>query len=199
MNRREFVRTGTTVATLASLSTLAMMRSSLASPAMLGPITIDTAVIDERFLESRAFGHVAQQLGARLLTLRGDVTALWRNTLAPRMTGGGGAIAGMTSMATLLCIEQLAKDHWWKVVTRIDHLPATQGTVSHRIDGHALAADRAGAMIQGGTGFAAGLATTLLSHHKNTTTARVQRVVEDSTQLSLEARRQPLVSWVISA
>ena len=86
-----------------------------------GPaIALDQIVFDSRYAECRSFAAAARGFGHAALAFEGDVTALWYYHLRPRWAAGGGAIAGMTTSSSLFCLEQLAKDHWRRVVFRVD-------------------------------------------------------------------------------
>lgn len=84
-------------------------------------IRLDEVLFDSRYAECRSFAAAAQRAGNEIIAFQGDVTRLWRARLHPRWAAGGGAIAGMTTPSSLFCLEQLAKDHWRRVVIRIDH------------------------------------------------------------------------------
>ncbi len=85
------------------------------------PRHFGSVLFDSRYGASRAFGAAAARSGHATAALRGDVTGLWLSHLDPHWAGGGGAVAGMTTAASLFCLEQMAKDHWLRVVVRIDH------------------------------------------------------------------------------
>ncbi|MEP6885628.1 MAG: hypothetical protein ABJC66_12855 [Gammaproteobacteria bacterium] len=84
-------------------------------------IALDLVLFDSRYAECRSFAAVAKHSGHATVAFQGDVTRLWYDTLRPRWAAGGGMIAGMTSPSSLFCLEQLAKDHWRRVVMRIEH------------------------------------------------------------------------------
>jgi hypothetical protein len=46
---------------------------------------------------------------------------------------GDGAIAGMTTARSLLCLEQLAHDQWMRVAIRVEHLGPEGHEVVHRV------------------------------------------------------------------
>jgi hypothetical protein len=79
--------------------------------------SFDTVIYDTRFEVSRNFAdRWARPATAR--GIAGDVNRLWFDEIGPQWSRGGGAIAGMTTPAALFCLEQLAKDHWRRVVMR---------------------------------------------------------------------------------
>jgi hypothetical protein len=92
-------------------------------------------VYDRRYPAARAFGIAAAHAGSTAGTaaIAGDVTALWWSDLKPLWRAGSGAIAGMTTVRTLLCLEQLAQDHWMRVAIRVEHLSPEGREVTHRL------------------------------------------------------------------
>jgi hypothetical protein len=108
MDRREFCLAGAVMAT--------SFAAAWGVPA--SPILLDLVIFDSRFPIACNRGAAACRKGLKTLAIRGDVTALWRDELRVRWEAGGGAIAGMTTERSFFCLEQLAKDHWLRVVTR---------------------------------------------------------------------------------
>ncbi len=96
-------------------------------------IRLGQVLFDSRYAECRSFAAAAHRSGNEIVAFQGDVTRLWRDMLHPRWAAGGGAIAGMTTPSSLFCLEQLAKDHWRRVVIRIDHRRSVAGLPSHRV------------------------------------------------------------------
>jgi hypothetical protein len=116
VNRRELcagaVLAGVAAAT-GSLACVLMPRQSF-----------DTVVFDTRFEASRRFAGLWAMPTTRR-GVAGDINRLWFDEIGPQWSRGGGAIAGMTTAATLFCLEQLAKDHWRRVVMRREHRTTT--------------------------------------------------------------------------
>jgi hypothetical protein len=92
-------------------------------------------VYDSRYAAARAFGVAGERAvsTAGTVAIQGDVTALWARDLRSQWLAGGGAIAGMTTARTLLCLEELAKDHWMRVVIRADHTIVHGRDIAHRL------------------------------------------------------------------
>ncbi len=88
------------------------------------PITLDLVLFDARFIECRSFAAAARRLGRQTVAFDGDITRVWHDTLRPRWAAGCGAIGGITTPSGLFCLEQLAKDHWRRVLVRIEHRQA---------------------------------------------------------------------------
>ena len=115
MDRRAFcLGTASGIAAMAALGGSAVARS--ASDAVASPFA--TVVIDGRFATGRAFGAAAARAGSSILTFHGDLTQMWVRQLKPLWASDGGPIAGLTTVAGLFCLEQLAKDHWLRMVAR---------------------------------------------------------------------------------
>jgi hypothetical protein len=94
---------------------------------------LDQVLFDSRHPDSHEFGAAAAQAGRRVAAFPGDITPVWRQMLLPLWAAGGGAVAGMTTPAALLCLEQQAKDHWMRVVLRIEHRRGQSGILMHRV------------------------------------------------------------------
>jgi hypothetical protein len=124
MNRRQFC-SSSTAALVCCVTTNAVAYSVASSN--LSPLALNRVIYDSRFAQSRSFGEVNASAGYRTAGFRGDITALWFQDLGPAWVAGGGAVAGMTTASALFCLEQLAKDHWKRVVVRVDHPPASPG------------------------------------------------------------------------
>ena len=88
-------------------------------------------IYDRRYSAGRAFGVAAESLRAGIVAIDGDITALWSRELRARWSAAGGAIAGMTTARTLFCLEQLAGDHWMRVVIRAEHSHGHE--IAHRL------------------------------------------------------------------
>ncbi len=129
MNRREFVAASTAVA--AALACRAPSADATGPSAAC--VDVACVLFDRRFEASRAFGAAADRLGRHVLGIDGDVTSLWMEHLEPLWRETSGAVAGMTTAASLLCLEQLAANHWLRVIARVEHRPEGDHAVSHRI------------------------------------------------------------------
>jgi hypothetical protein len=134
MNRRDFVVRGTGAVAALGVGTFGAAEPARAerSPSVLGRLPY-RVIVDQRFPEARAFGYGAAQLGCTIQPISGDVTSLWFNELQPLWARGEGEIVGMTTGASLMCLEQLAWNQWMRVVARVDHRAESDGTVRHRL------------------------------------------------------------------
>ena len=119
MNRRELVFAGTAAGTAACV--LSAVRTVAALPATListGKHPVFAVIFDHRFEAARAFAKVAAWRGNPVFGYDGDLTAVWVRQIEPRWSARAGALAGMTTPTALFCLEQLAAQHWLRVVTR---------------------------------------------------------------------------------
>jgi hypothetical protein len=80
------------------------------------PLALHKVIFDSRFAESRAFGQAAAGAGRQTAAIRGDVTALWYHDLRLLWATSRGATAGMTTRPSFFCLQQLAQDHWMRVI-----------------------------------------------------------------------------------
>ncbi len=133
MNRRDFVVRSTGAVAALSVAAFAAEPSAGATEEVIPACRPHRVIFDERFQESCAFGARATLLGCPVQSISGDVTELWAQELQPSWARGEGAVVGMTTGASLMCLEQLAWNHWMRVVARIDHRGQPDGTVRHRL------------------------------------------------------------------
>ena len=135
MNRRDFVVCGSGVVAALGVAALGAAGPAEAERPRSVPGRLPHKVIvDKRFQESCGFGYAAAQLGCAVQPISGDVTSLWFNELQPLWARGEGEIVGMTTQASLMCLEQLAWNQWMRVAARIEHRSEPDGTVRHRLD-----------------------------------------------------------------
>ena len=204
MDRRRFCLTSAAAAisgAAVSVAGLAAARPSDPMPpgATRSSIRLYKFIYDRRYPSGRAFGAAAEYTGstAGIVGIGGDVTELWSRDLRPRWSAGGGAIAGMTTARTLFCLEQLARDHWMRVVIRAEHSVSPGQDAVHRLTAaepmmvgmrSALAAAdwpaRMPAALVAACGGAKGASTT--------------RVIGSARGLDWATRDEQLVSFVIA-
>jgi hypothetical protein len=120
MHRRQFCVSGAVFA-----AGLAEARTFPAAMGPVGPPSVRAAlykiIFDTRYAASRAFGLAAADAGRMTAAIAGDVTALWSDDLRPQWYASRAAIAGMTTVPSFFCLQQLAKDHWMRAVVVADH------------------------------------------------------------------------------
>jgi hypothetical protein len=147
VNRRKFFLTSAAAAisgSAAGLGCLSAVAQSYLPPqlqpvmpaASISTVRLHQFIFDRRYPAGRAFGAAAKSAdsSAAIAPIDGDITALWLYGLRSQWsTGGGGAIAGMTTPRTLFCLEQLARDHWMRVVIRAEHAISKGHETVHRV------------------------------------------------------------------
>jgi hypothetical protein len=140
MNRRKFCLTSAAAAISGAAAGLACLPAAgqtnpLTPVAGTSGIRLYRFIYDRRYSAGRAFGAAAEHAGstAGVAVIGGDITALWSRDLRLQWSAGGGAIAGMTTARTLLCLEQLARDHWMRVVIRAEHAISEDHEIAHRL------------------------------------------------------------------
>jgi hypothetical protein len=90
-------------------------------------------LFDRRFEPSSLFGRVASELTPHVHGIDGDVTSVWTEHLHPLWRRGSGTVAGMTTFASFICLQQLAAQYWFRVIALIEHLPGKEGILTHRV------------------------------------------------------------------
>jgi hypothetical protein len=123
MDRRKFC--------ISSAAVAAGLAAEIALPS--APVPLHKVIFDSRFAAGRAFAVAAAGAGRTTAAIRGDVTALWFDDLRLRWATPGGAIAGMTTLRSLFCLEQLAKDHWMRVMVRAEHARTDAAANAQRV------------------------------------------------------------------
>lgn len=192
MNRRQFVFSGAAASSIVAIAPLSMAVFD-AKAGALDRIDLYKVVYDRRYAASRTFGAAAHRAGATVAPIEGDVTQLWYSDLGPRWAAGArpAAIAGMTSPETLLCLEQMAKDHWLKVVVRAEHAVAS----GHRVTAaHPALAPTC--RVLSGIDWPTQLAHQLIACPADRSGGAVAHVVSGVADAGPDV---PLVSWIISA
>jgi hypothetical protein len=114
MNRRDFVFAGVTAAGTAACA-LPVVHA--------GTRPVFAVIYDQRFSAAHAFADAMTWRGHSVFGYGGDLTAVWLHEIEPRWSRRAGALAGMTTPTALFCLEQLAAQHWLRVVTRTDQRP----------------------------------------------------------------------------
>jgi hypothetical protein len=130
IRRREFLQ----IAPAAVTTVLAAQWSrALESVAPAGQAVFGTGIVNPRIEQSVAFGAVLKSHGIRITELTGDVGQLWYGELRAQLRASRKPLGGLTHRATLFCLEELARDVDMKVVARIDHVIARDGSIAHDV------------------------------------------------------------------
>jgi hypothetical protein len=200
MNRRDFVIYSTAAA--AAIGVAANAGAELSKGATVQGVR-DTrpykAIFDARFQASCSFGAGAARLGCTIQPITGDVTALWFKELQPLWTQRKEAILGMTTGASLLCLEQLAWEQWMRVVARVEHRSEPDGTVRHRLFLRGNTLQEARAALAGNADWAERMVAPLVGRLGAAHCGRTAETVVLTRHLSGGDPGIPLVSWVIAA
>jgi len=199
MNRRDFVVCSATAAAGLGVAGFALPATENAIlRGGSGPLPYKV-ILDTRFRASCSFGARAARLGIAPRPIAGDVTALWFGELQPLWAKGDGALIGMTTSASLLCLEQLARDQWMRVVARVEHEPQPDGTLRHRLflPGDTLTSARV-ALAQRGR-WAEQLVRPLVASLASRHTSRPAESVALTPDALRADRKMTLVSWVTAA
>jgi hypothetical protein len=117
-SRRDFVRGGLALSTLAILSS----RQSLAAPRIDAPDLAASIVTiaDWTFTASAAFAQEVERYGLDVRGFDGDVGGLWLHAIEPKIATGRAAIVGLTGPGVLFCLETLARTHGFGAVFRAE-------------------------------------------------------------------------------
>jgi hypothetical protein len=204
VDRREFCLTSAA----AAISGAAIGVAGLAAARQLDPGTLGTSsssiqpykfIYDRRYPIGRAFGAAAEHAGAAagVVDIGGDITELWSRDLRRRWSAGGGAIAGMTTARTLFCLEQLARDHWMRVVIRAEHAVSEGQEIAHRV----TAAEQMIVPLRSAlaaTDWPARMPAALVACGGAEGASRTTRVIGSTRGLDWAMRDEQLVSFVIA-
>jgi hypothetical protein len=101
-NRREFLQGGIALSLLPLLP-----RRGFSTVA---PRAFDVVIFDQRFRKARDFGLQAREAGLDCAAIEGDITHLYFHDLSLRWNRGPTTIAGLSTKASLFCLEMLARD-----------------------------------------------------------------------------------------
>ncbi len=109
--------------------------SALAPSQDKAPLSLFSAIYDNGFPASAAFGAAAEQQGYPTHDIDGDITDLWVRHLAERWQREPVAIAGLTHTSALFVLERMAWDHDLHVIFRARHRVRADGRIEHRLSG----------------------------------------------------------------
>ncbi len=137
-SRREVVKTAI------SISALPLIGGGFASRAVANADGWRrTAVVDERSVASRAFGHGARAHALAVHTSRGDWSQLWLTQLDREWRARPAAIAGVTYHGPLFTFEQLARPVGMRPVFVAELHRYRNGAAWLRVSGPAAAVTQA--------------------------------------------------------
>lgn len=193
-SRREFLQIGIAAVSAWPLAAPATQASAFAPPAT--PLPLYKVIYDARFPQSVAFARRAEQLGAAVHAIAGDMTRFWYDDLYHRWQQGPVAIAGLTAHGPLFCFEQLAMDQRMRVVFRGEHRPIDFGVVGHALSGPVGLIGRARSALDGGH-WAAGMADVVTQCSSGRAEIDSQWI-RSASGSAAAIGSEPLYSWVIA-
>ena len=79
-------------------------------------------LFDQRFRKARDFGLQAREAGVDCAAIEGDITHLYFHDLSLRWNSSPTTIAGLSTKASLFCLEMLACDRGMRLVYCVDVL-----------------------------------------------------------------------------
>ncbi len=79
-------------------------------------------VFDQRFPKARDFALQAREAGLDCVAIEGDITHLYFHDLSLRWNRGPTTIAGLSTKASLFCLEMLARDRGMRLAYMADVL-----------------------------------------------------------------------------
>ena len=79
-------------------------------------------IFDQRFRKARDFAVQAQEAGLDCMAIEGDITHLYFHDLSLRWNRGPTTIAGLSTRASLFCLETLARDRGMRLAYFADVL-----------------------------------------------------------------------------
>ena len=117
MNRRDVLHAMLLGSVIAETGlAFADSRAGAHPPAIPAPAA-RVVIFDTRFAAAREFGAFAGA-GATRHGISGDITPVWHALLDTDWLRSGGPIVGMTTAASLFCLEQLVADRFWRTTSR---------------------------------------------------------------------------------
>ena len=81
---------------------------------------VDTVIFDQRFPKARDFAQQVAQAGLNPVAIQGDITDLYFHDLASRWNHGPTTMVGLSTKASLFCLEMLARDRGMRLVYAAD-------------------------------------------------------------------------------
>ncbi len=113
-NRREFLQGGIALSLLPLLP-----RTGFSAAA---PKAFDMVIFDRQFRKARDFALQAREAGLDCAAIDGDITHLYFHDLSLRWHRGPITIAGLSTKASLFCLEMLARDRGMRLAYMADVL-----------------------------------------------------------------------------
>jgi hypothetical protein len=191
-NRREFLQ----AAAISALPTVAAATPIIGAQGR----SLHSIVVDQRRAEGRTFGA---RLAAAGLTVHaipeGDVTQVWLRHIDPAWRQQPVAVAGLTQLPVLFCLEQMALGSGLRVVFHAEHIVHPGGETEHSLLRGAEAGDlSARDLTRAGPLWPAVVANAIATHREQLGRARPGRS-NAAFAPELPPGAQLLTSWIIAS
>jgi hypothetical protein len=111
-SRRQFLQAGIS----------ALLLPLLSHKIFATPKAFDLVVFDQRYPKARVFAERAREARLQCAAIQGDITDLYFRDLALRWNRGPSTIAGFSTIASLFCLELLARDRGMRLAYSSDVL-----------------------------------------------------------------------------
>lgn len=169
------------------------------SSAAASRLAVHAVVVDDGHAAARLFGSRFDARGVPVIPVRdGDITAPWLGSIRPEWARRRATIAGLTTPATLFCLEQLAWQHGLRVVFHAEHIMLPDGSFEHHVQRDALMArltvstlQRAGSRWPARVAEAVAARSSVPGRRPGPSLAALQPALPEGAQL--------LTSWIIAA
>ena len=192
-SRREFIQRGLAASVLAACPLSArLLPDGNGNDKPHRPFKI---VFDQTFAEGAAFGAEAVSWGAAVRAIGSDVGGVWMNEIEPRLKRGPVAVAGLTALASLFCLELLGRDYGMGLACCTEHSPTAEGIVHHLLTGRDKLSQWESRLAAGGKLWTA-VAAAMVMNCPETLTPDPRVGLLDLAQPPWTARPS-LFSWVI--
>lgn len=190
-NRRQFLA-GSVASSALMTSFSARAGTLLGSPS---DPRLSAFVFDERVAHGPALAkHLASHVD-RTFAIRGDVSELWYDYLAPGIARGARSIGGVTNVGAMFVLARLGHDAGLMLALHGKHcFPAGEGTGEHTLTAPDLVKTQYDAALSGGGHWMPALQTALIAVASTPSIDR--EPVLDAVPFELE-RQATLHSWLM--
>lgn len=163
------------------------------------PLSLFSAIYDNGFPASAAFGAAAERQGYSTHDIDGDITELWVHHLAEQWQREPVAIAGLTHASALFVLERMGWDHGLRVIFRAWHHLQADGHIEHRLSGPASMLNAFKTTVSEHASLGACMAGVLSHcHGQEQVSATLSLMARSRPGRATGRDNVPLVSWVIA-
>jgi hypothetical protein len=162
--------------------------------------SLHSVVVDQRRAEGRTFGARLAAAGLTVHAIpQGDVTQVWLQHIGPAWKQQPVAVAGLTGLPVLFCLEQVALGGGLRVVFHAEHIVHPGGETEHSLLRGAEAADLSlRDLTRAGPLWPAVVANAISTHREQLGRARPGRS-NAAFAPELPPGAQLLTSWIIAS